>query len=210
MRHYEIVFLIHPEQSEQVPAMVERYKETVTRDGGKIHRLEDWGRQTLAYRINRAHKAHYILMNIEAGEQTLRELTTSFTYNDAILRNLVIRQNKAVTQESPMMQKVRKDREEEQKEEERLQRLEQSAKKAPAAREQETEPGTAPDEDAKQEAKAEAGEKMAEAEAGEKTAEAEAGEKTAEVEAGEKTAEAEAGEKAVETGDTETAKTDRG
>lgn len=100
MRHYEIVFLVHPDQSEQVPGMIERYSATVNESGGKVHRLEDWGRRQLAYSINKIHKAHYVLMNIECGDQALEELTTNFRYNDAVLRNLVIRCDEAVTDES--------------------------------------------------------------------------------------------------------------
>lgn len=103
MRHYEIVFLVHPDQSPQVPAMVERYTKTVEDSSGKIHRLEDWGRRQLAYPINKIHKAHYILMNIECGEEAMEELTTSFRFNDAVIRNLVIRRDGPVTGESHIM-----------------------------------------------------------------------------------------------------------
>jgi small subunit ribosomal protein S6 len=102
MRHYEIVFLVHPDQSEQVPAMVERYTGSVKEAGGKIHRLEDWGRRQLAYPINKIHKAHYVLMNIECGQATLDELEETFRYNDAVIRNLIIRRNEAITEESLM------------------------------------------------------------------------------------------------------------
>lgn len=100
MRHYEIVFLVHPDQSEQVPAMVERYTNTIEGAGGKIHRFEDWGRRHLAYPINDVHKAHYILMNIECTQEVLDELSTNFRYNDAVLRNMVIRQDGPVTEVS--------------------------------------------------------------------------------------------------------------
>ena len=100
MRHYEIVFLVHPDQSEQVPAMVERYTNTLEGAGGKIHRFEDWGRRHLAYPINDVHKAHYILMNIECTQEVLDELSTNFRYNDAVLRNMVIRQDGPVTEVS--------------------------------------------------------------------------------------------------------------
>lgn len=100
MRHYEIVFLVHPDQSEQVPGMIERYTATVKDSGGAVHRLEDWGRRQLAYSINKIHKAHYVLMNVECGDQALEELTTNFRYNDAVLRNMVIRCDEAVTEES--------------------------------------------------------------------------------------------------------------
>lgn len=102
MRHYEVVFLVHPDQSEQVPAMVERYTGMVKEAGGQIHRLEDWGRRQLAYPINKVHKAHYVLMNIECGQSTLDELSDAFRYNDAVIRNLIIRRNEAVTEESLM------------------------------------------------------------------------------------------------------------
>jgi len=102
MRHYEIVFLVHPDQSEQVSAMVERYTNLITEDGGQVHRLEDWGRRQLAYPINKIHKAHYVLMNIEASEAVMSELNDTFRYNDAIIRNLVIRRKAAVTEVSPI------------------------------------------------------------------------------------------------------------
>ena len=103
MRHYEIVFIVHPDQSEQVPAMVERYKTLVTTHGGQIHRLEDWGRRQLAYPIQKMHKAHYVLMNIECEGNTLGELEHAFKFNDAVLRHLIIKMKKAVTTPSPMM-----------------------------------------------------------------------------------------------------------
>ena len=102
MRHYEVVFIVHPDQSEQVPAMIERYRSLVTTQGGQIHRLEDWGRRQLAYPIDKIHKAHYVLMNIECGQPTLDELAEAFRYNDAVIRNLVIRRNEAITEESIM------------------------------------------------------------------------------------------------------------
>ncbi len=103
MRHYEIVFIVHPDQSEQVPAMVERYKTLVTGREGKIHRLEDWGRRQMAYPIQKVHKAHYVLMNIECDGETLNELENAFRYNDAVLRHLTVKMEKAVTTPSPMM-----------------------------------------------------------------------------------------------------------
>ncbi len=111
MRHYEIVFLVHPDQSEQVPAMVERYTSAVKSSGGQVHRLEDWGRRQLAYSINKIHKAHYVLMNIEASEAVLEELTTNFRYNDAILRSLVIREDAAITEESFILKAEKEGRE---------------------------------------------------------------------------------------------------
>lgn len=103
MRHYEIVFLVHPDQSEQVPAMVDRYKSIIESNGGKIHRLEDWGRRQLAYSINKIHKAHYVLMNIECGGEELAELESMFRFNDAVLRNMVIKMKGPVTEPSPLM-----------------------------------------------------------------------------------------------------------
>ena len=102
MRHYEIVFLVHPDQSEQVPAMVERYRSTIETAGGKIHRLEDWGRRQLAYPINKVHKAHYVLMNIEVDGETLAELESAFRFNDAVLRDLVVKRKGAITEPSPL------------------------------------------------------------------------------------------------------------
>ena len=103
MRHYEIVFIVHPDQSEQVPGMVERYRTIVTAKGGAIHRLEDWGRRQLAYPIQKMHKAHYVLMNIECDGETLNELEHSFKFNDAVLRHLTVKMKAAVTTPSPMM-----------------------------------------------------------------------------------------------------------
>ena len=103
MRHYEIVFMVHPDQSEQVPGMIERYTGSVKEAGGQIHRLEDWGRRQLAYPINKLHKAHYVLLNVEAPQSVIDELETNFRYNDAILRNVVIRTKHAVTEASPMV-----------------------------------------------------------------------------------------------------------
>ncbi len=102
MRHYEIVFLVHPNQSEQVPAMVERYTGVIEGANGKIHRMEDWGRRQLAYPINNAHKAHYILMNVECSQEVLDELENMFRYNDAVLRNMFIRRKEAITDVSPI------------------------------------------------------------------------------------------------------------
>jgi small subunit ribosomal protein S6 len=103
MRHYEVVFIVHPDQSEQVPAMVERYRTMVTAQGGRIHRLEDWGRRQLAYPIAKMHKAHYVLMNIECGNETLSELEHAFKFNDAVLRHLIVAMSEAVVAPSPMM-----------------------------------------------------------------------------------------------------------
>ena len=105
MRHYEIVFLVHPDQSEQVPGMIDRYRATIEGNGGKIHRLEDWGRRLLAYPIQKIHKAHYVLMNIECNQETLDELESAFRFNDAVIRNLIIRRDEAITEESPLAKK---------------------------------------------------------------------------------------------------------
>jgi small subunit ribosomal protein S6 len=109
MRHYEIVFLVHPDQSEQVPAMVERYRATIEGSGGTVHRLEDWGRRQLAYPINKVHKAHYVLMNVECGADALAELESAFRFNDAVLRNLIMRRKEAVTEASPLAKTDDKD-----------------------------------------------------------------------------------------------------
>ena len=103
MRHYEIVFIVHPDQSEQVPAMIERYRTQISNHGGQIHRLEDWGRRQMAYPIQKIHKAHYVLMNIECDQETLDELEHGFKFNDAVLRHLTIRMDAAVIVPSPMM-----------------------------------------------------------------------------------------------------------
>jgi len=102
MRHYEIVFLVHPDQSEQVPAMVERYQGMVTESGGAVHRTEDWGRRQLAHPINKIHKAHYVMMNVECGNDLIAEITGAFKFNDAVLRHLVINRKEAITAASPM------------------------------------------------------------------------------------------------------------
>lgn len=111
MRHYEIVFLVHPDQSEQVPSMVERYQAAIENDGGQIHRHEDWGRRQLAYPIQKIHKAHYILMNVECTEVALEELTTNFRYNDAVLRNVVIRRDGPESEETLIMKAEREENE---------------------------------------------------------------------------------------------------
>ena len=103
MRHYEIVFMVHPDQSEQVPGMIERYTGTLTTDGGKIHRLEDWGRRQLAYPIEKLHKAHYVLMNVEATQEAVNELEDNFRFNDAVIRSLIMRTKNSVTETSPML-----------------------------------------------------------------------------------------------------------
>ncbi|MEH0091069.1 30S ribosomal protein S6 [Vibrio alginolyticus] len=103
MRHYEIVFMVHPDQSEQVAGMIERYTGSITEAGGKIHRLEDWGRRQLAYPINKLHKAHYVLMNVEADQAVIDELETAFRFNDAVLRNMIMRTKAAITEQSIML-----------------------------------------------------------------------------------------------------------
>jgi small subunit ribosomal protein S6 len=109
MRHYEIVFIVHPDQSEQVPAMIERYKTLVAGRGGKVHRVEDWGRRQMAYMIQKLAKAHYVCMNIECDGETLAELETGFKFNDAVLRHLTVRMKKAETAPSPIMKSVQKE-----------------------------------------------------------------------------------------------------
>ena len=111
MRHYEIVFMVHPDQSDQVGGMTERYSKIVTDAGGTVHRLEDWGRRQLAYPINKIHKAHYILMNIECAQEALDEITTLFRYNDAVLRNMVIKRKEAVSEMSEIMKQENESRE---------------------------------------------------------------------------------------------------
>jgi small subunit ribosomal protein S6 len=103
MRHYELVFLVHPSQSEQVAAMVERYRGNLEKRGGVVHRFEDWGRRPLAYPINKVHKAHYILMNVECDQEAIDELESAFRFNDAVLRNLIIRRDAAVTEPSALV-----------------------------------------------------------------------------------------------------------
>ena len=102
MRHYEIVFMVHPDQSEQVPAMIERYRDVISSNGGQVHRLEDWGRRQLAYPIQKIHKAHYVLMNVECDKAALDELNNLFRFNDAVIRNLVLQRDEAITKPSPL------------------------------------------------------------------------------------------------------------
>ncbi len=109
MRHYEIVFMVHPDQSEQVAGMIERYTGTITEANGTIHRLEDWGRRQLAYPIEKLHKAHYVLMNVEAPSEAIAELEETFRYNDAVLRSLTIRKDEAVTEASPLAKEEKKE-----------------------------------------------------------------------------------------------------
>ncbi|QWD78398.1 30S ribosomal protein S6 [Polynucleobacter sp. MWH-Svant-W18] len=109
MRHYEIVFIVHPDQSEQVPAMIDRYKATLAAAGGKIHRMEDWGRRQMAYMIDKLAKAHYVCMNIECDQKTLEELEHAFKFNDAVLRHLIIKTKKAEVEPSIMMKEVQRE-----------------------------------------------------------------------------------------------------
>jgi small subunit ribosomal protein S6 len=128
MRHYEVLFLVHPNQSEQVPAMIERYTALIEGDNGKIHRLEDWGRRHLAYPINNVHKAHYVLMNVEATQAVMDEIENLFRYNDAVLRNMVLRTKEAITEPSPIKAA-------EAREERKPRREDRSEKPAPQAEE---------------------------------------------------------------------------
>ena len=109
MRHYEIVFIVHPDQSEQVPAMIDRYKATLAAAGGKIHRIEDWGRRQMAYMIDKLAKAHYVCMNIECDQKTLEELEHAFKFNDAVLRHLIVKLKKAEVEPSIMMKEVQRE-----------------------------------------------------------------------------------------------------
>ena len=133
MRHYEIVFLVHPDQSEQVPGMIERYTRAISENGGQVHRLEDWGRRQLAYPINKIHKAHYVLMNIECSNEILDELTDNFRYNDAVIRNMVIRRDEAVSEPSIMMQaEEKRERRDDRRDDRRDERREEAAPEAAA------------------------------------------------------------------------------
>lgn len=132
MRHYEIVYLVHPDQSEQVTAMADRYKAVITEGGGKVHRYEDWGRRQLAFPIKKIHKAHYILMNIEVSQETLREIENLFRFNDAIIRSLVLKMKDAETEPSAMMREVEAER---QRDEEREAARQASADAAAAEEE---------------------------------------------------------------------------
>lgn len=110
MRHYEIVFMVHPDQSEQVPTMIERYQDVITSKGGKTHRLENWGRKQLAYPINKVHKAHYVLMNVECPQEAVDEIENLFRFNDAVIRNVVLSRKEAITTPSVMVEENRDDR----------------------------------------------------------------------------------------------------
>jgi len=145
MRHYEIIFMVHPDQSEQVNGMVERYTKMVKDSGGTVHRLEDWGRRQLSYPINKIHKAHYVLMNIECGQQVLDELTSIFRYNDAIIRNLVIKRNEAVTEMSPIQKSENENRERKARATQRMRAEEAPAEEFDAGEESDDEAETTTD-----------------------------------------------------------------
>lgn len=135
MRHYEIVIMVHPDQSEQVPGMIERYTDLIKQDGGQVHRLEDWGRRQLAYPINKLHKAHYVLLNVEANQAVIDELETNFRYNDAVIRNAIMRTKGAITEQSPMAKAK----------EERAAREERKPREERPAQTEEAETETAPE-----------------------------------------------------------------
>ena len=172
MRHYEIVFLVHPDQSEQVPAMVERYQGMVTEAGGQIHRTEDWGRRQLAHPINKIHKAHYVLLNVECGFNVVEEIKGAFRFSDAVLRHLIISRDEAVTDASPMAVAVA---EEKAKEKEAQQRRDaKAAAEAAMRQESEAKASEAADAEAGEEAKDKAEKTDAEAESKDDAAPAEA------------------------------------
>ena len=149
MRHYEIVFMVHPDQSEQVPGMIQRYTDLINAAEGKIHRLEDWGRRQLAFPINKVHKAHYIMLNIEVGQEILDELESAFRFNDAVIRSMVIRRKGPVTGNSKIYEEELRDKEKDRerdrrREEESASRAaESAAEEAPAAEEAEVAPEAA-------------------------------------------------------------------
>jgi small subunit ribosomal protein S6 len=151
MRHYEIVFLVHPDQSEQVPAMVEKYQGMVTEAGGQVHRSEDWGRRQLAHPIHKIHKAHYALLNVECPYDVIKEIKTAFKFNDAVLRHMVLQRDDAVTEASPMALAVA---EEKQREQEAQQRREAKAAAEAARRAEEGSTDQADDEEPAEEAEA--------------------------------------------------------
>ena len=188
MRHYEIVFLVHPDQSENVPAMMERYRTMIEGAAGKLHREEDWGRRQLAHSINKIHKAHYLLMNIECSQEALDELVGAFRFNDAVLRYLVIKRDKAITDMSPMA----KVREEERAREEAASQAEAARARAAAQRAAERARADAAAEQAR--AEKNAGQAKAEADAGQAGAEADTAMAEAEPAAGQAEAQASADE----------------
>lgn len=140
MRHYEIVFLVHPDQSDQVPGMVERYQSLIEKDGGKVHRLEDWGRRQLSFLVGKVHKAHYIMMNVEIGQQTLEELNSAFRFNDAVIRNLVMAKDGPETEMS-LIFREEKDKEAREKERERERERDLERRRASAVGDGEPMPG---------------------------------------------------------------------
>lgn len=148
MRHYEVVFVVHPDQSDQVPAMVERYTQMITESGGAVHRHEDWGRRQLAYPINKIHKAHYVLLNVECGQEVLDEIVTLFRYNDAILRNLVMKMDEAVTEESLILQGERESRERRARAEQKRRQDDESAARTSRQAEDRSEDADAEDDSA--------------------------------------------------------------
>ena len=177
MRHYEIVLLVHPDQSEQAPAMLEKYKEMVTAEKGVVHRAEDWGRRRLAYMINEIYKAHYIMLNVECGLETLRELEKNFKFNDSIVRSLVIRRTRAISEQSALARaKVEEDRMEAEKEaaqrKEAAKRQSAEAAKPPPPSEPEAEPKAEPEAAEPVEAKDDNADESAGEESGKKTGEA--------------------------------------
>ena len=133
MRHYEIVFMVHPDQSEQVPGMIERYTGIIKNDGGTIHRLEDWGRRQLAYPIEKLHKAHYVLINAEASAEAVEELETAFRFNDIVLRNLVMRTKGPVTEQSPMAKEERREKRDDRRDDRREDKREEKPAAKPEA-----------------------------------------------------------------------------
>lgn len=139
MRHYEIVFMVHPDQSDQVPAMIEKYRTIIEAEDGAIHRLEDWGRRQLAYPIHKLHKAHYVLMNVECGKTALEEIETSFRFNDAVLRNLVLSRSEAVTEQSVLAKDEKESKGRGRHDSRSEAKPEVAAKPAPAAEVAETE-----------------------------------------------------------------------
>jgi len=145
MKHYEIVFLVHPDQSEQVPAMIDRYRSLIEGDGGKIHRQEDWGRRQLAFPVNKIHKAHYALMNVECTAKALSELSDAFRFNDAVIRNMVISRKKAITEQSQLA-KSKEEREEEERRERAYARREREASESQAAADNAVQSDSIPDE----------------------------------------------------------------
>ena len=153
MRHYEIVFLVHPDQSEQVPAMLERYQSMIDGGGGTVHRLEDWGRRQLAFPVNKVHKAHYLLLNVECNQESLDEITDAFRFNDAVLRHLVINRQEAVTEPSPMATAVEEEKERERdRDEGRRSRASRPEAVAPTKKAPEAEPAGDIETDAEKEA----------------------------------------------------------